>query len=310
MVFICLILYCLSCAKKEFSYSRFLVGGLCEVKFYHHNEKEAKRIISEIDLELIRIDSLLNRFSEKSLISRLNKERKIQAPEDIVRLFLLSDSIARLTDGTFDISIAPLLELWGFYENNFKIPDTAEIERVKKLVDYSRIQIRGDSIILPQRMKVDLSGIAQGYAADRVADIIKGHGINSALINIGGEMVLVGRSSKNRPWRIGIRNPRGKGIIEVIEITNGALSTSGDYEKFFMVEGTRYPHIIDPRTGFPAMHFVSVTILAKSAAFADAIATAVAVMGPEKGMNFLDSLKIRGIMYYEENGELQRVETE
>lgn len=301
--------FCVHCTNKEFIYSKFIVGSTCEVKFYTANDSIANVILSEVDAELIRLDSLLNRFSEASLVSGLNRTLRVKTPQDIVQLFLLSDSVSQITDGLFDISIAPLLELWGFYEHEFKNPDIAEITLVKKLVDYRKIRIEKDSIIIPEGMKVDLGAIAQGYAADRVAMILKEHNIKSALINIGGEIVGIGQSPKKRPWRIGIRNPRAEGIIERVEVENAALSTSGDYEKYFIIKDQRYPHIINPKSGFPALNFVSVTIFAENAAYADAIATAVAIMGHDKGVKFLDSLGIRGIIYYEENGQLQRVES-
>ena len=301
--------FCIHCTNKEFNYSKFIVGSTCEVKFYTGNDSIANDILSEIDAELIRLDSLLNRFSEASLVSELNQALRIKAPEDIIRLFLLSDSVSRITDGLFDISIAPLLELWGFYEHEFKNPDTVKITLVKRLIDYREIKIEKDSIIIREGMKIDLGAVAQGYAADRVGMILKEHNIKSALINIGGEIVAIGHSPEKRPWRIGIRNPRAEGIIEGVEVENAALSTSGDYEKYFIIEDQKYPHIVDPKTGFPALNFVSVTIFADNAAYADAMATAVAIMGPDKGVKFLDSLGIRGIIYYEENGQLQRVES-
>jgi thiamine biosynthesis lipoprotein len=306
--FTSLCFFCIHCTSKEFSYSRFIVGGHCEIKFSYHSEKTAEKIISQIEDELVRIDSLLNRFSEKSLVSELNRNLRVKAPGDIIYLFALSDTVSRMTDGLFDISIAPLLETWGFYKHEFKDPDTVEIKKIKKLVDYRKIQLENDSIIIPEGMKVDLGGIAQGFAADRAAMILKEYNVKSALINIGGEIAVIGQSPKGRSWRIGIKNPRGKGIIETVELKDEALSTSGDYEKFFIINNKRYPHIINPKTGFPALDFVSVTIFAKNAAFADAIATATAIMGPEKGLIFLDSLGIEGIIYYEENGCLQRVE--
>lgn len=307
--FTILCFFCIHCTNKEFNYSKFIVGSTCEVKFYTENDSIANAILSEVDAELIRLDSLLNRFSEASLVSELNRALRIKAPEDIIQLFLLSDSVSRITDGLFDISIAPLLELWGFYEHEFKNPDTAKITLVKKLVDCRKIKIENDSIIIPEGMKIDLGAIAQGYAADRVAMILKERNIISALINIGGEIVGIGQSPKKRPWRIGIRNPRAEGVIERVELENAALSTSGDYEKYFIIEDQRYPHIINPKTGFPALNFVSVTIFADNAAYADAMATAVAIMGSAEGVKFLDSLGIRGIIYYEENGQLQRVES-
>ncbi len=301
------LLYCQN--KEEYFYNRFIVGSVCEIKFYCDNEATAQRITHEIDDELVRIDSLLNRYSETSLVSELNCSLRVQAPKDIIYLFRLSDSLSRLTEGLFDISVAPLLKLWGFYNREYNIPDSTEIKKTRKLVDYTRIQIKNDSIVIPEGMKVDLGGIAQGYAADCIKMILQKYMIESAIVNIGGEIVTIGQSPQGRPWRIGIRNPRGKGIIETVELENRALSTSGDYEKFFIIDNRRYPHIVNPKTGFPASDFVSVTIFAEQGAFADAIATATAIMGPQKGTKFLDSLGIRGIIYYEDDGRLQRTET-
>ena len=294
--------------QKEYLYTKFLVGGQCEIRFYLNNEKAAKKIISEMEQELARIDSLLNRFSDKSLVSELNRTFMVQAPKDIIYLFVLCDSISRLTDGLFDISIAPLVKIWGFYKHEYLNPDTAEIEIMKQLVNYEKIQIKADSVMISKNMEVDLGGIAQGYAADRVAGILERHHVRSALINIAGEIVAIGQSPKGRPWRIGIKNPRGDGALEIVELEDGALSTSGDYEKFFILDGKKYPHIINPLTGFPALDFASVTVFAESASFADAIATAIAIMGPQRGMKFLDSLRIQGIIYYEEDEILQRLE--
>ena len=303
------LLLCIHCTNKEFTYNRFIVGSTCSIKFYLENDSIAEIILGEIDSELVRIDSLLNRFSDKSLVSYLNRHSKAWAPEDIIQLILLSDSISQITNGLFDISIAPLLEIWGYYEHEFKAPDTMTIKAAVKCVDHTKISIKKDTIVIPPNMKLDFGGIAQGYAADRVGDILRKYNIKSALINIGGEIVVIGRSPKSRSWRIGIKNPRGQGLIETVEIEDLALSTSGDYEKFFMIEDKRYPHVINPKTGYPALDFASITIFAKSAAYADAIATAIAIMGSERGLKFLDSLGINGIIYYEEDGQLQRVES-
>ena len=304
-----IVLLFIYCASKEFSYSRFIVGSSCEIKFYCNNEATARQIIHEIDSELVRLDSLLNRFSEKSLVTELNRSSRVLAPQDIISLFSLSDSLSQLTDGLFDISVAPLLELWGFYSREFRIPDSTEIYETKNLVDYTKIQIKPDSIIIPEGMHVDLGGIAQGYAADRVKEILDKYRIESAIINIGGEIVAIGQSTKGRPWRVGIKNPRGQGIIETVELSDYSLSTSGDYEKYFVIDNRRYPHIINPKTGFPALDFVSVTVFAENASIADAMATAVAIMGPDKGIKFLDSLGIRGIIYYQKQEDLIRAET-
>lgn len=298
-----------SCATKEFPYQRFIMGGPCEIQFYTPNGAIANQVYEETDKELTRLDSLLNFFNQHSLVSRINTEHRAKLDPDIAYLFALSDSISRLTDGAFDISVAPLLEIWGFYSGEKNLPDSHQIRQARERVDFRRILLRNDSIIIPENMKIDLGGIAQGFAADRVAQIMKKYDVRSAVINIAGEVQTIGRSPRGRQWRVGIRHPRAEGVIETLNLENVSLSTSGDYEKFFILGGQRYPHILNPRTGYPAQDFVSVTILGKETAFCDGIATAVCVMGAEKGLKFLDSLGIRGIIYHEKNGPLERLST-
>jgi thiamine biosynthesis lipoprotein len=295
--------------QKEYVYSNFLFGAPCKVTFYFIEEERAREIINVIDLELVRLDSLLNYFSDKSLVSELNRNGRAKATSDIIFLFMLSDSVSRLTGGLFDISVAPLLGAWGFYEGKKLRPSAEEIDRARNLVDHTKIEIRSDSIIIKPGMSIDLGGIAQGFAADRAADILRQNHVKSAIIDIGGEVLSIGKSPENRPWRVGIRNPRGEGIVEAVDLLDSAVSTSGDYEKFILLDGQRYPHIINPKTGMPAREFASVTVFARDAAFADAMSTAIAVMGAKKGIEFLDSLGIRGIIYYERNGDLERIST-
>ncbi|MEO0094742.1 MAG: FAD:protein FMN transferase [candidate division WOR-3 bacterium] len=308
--FIFLILIFCTRVEKEYRYQNIIVGGPCEIRFYCADKIIAKKILKEIDDELKYLDSLLSYFSPKSLVSKINREHRAYIPPDIRQIFLMSDSISRITNGSFDISIAPLLEIWGFYGKEKRVPDKKEIERVKRLVDHKKIKIISDSIFIPDSMKIDLGGIAQGFAADRVADILKNNKIKSAIINIAGEVYAIGKSPQNRPWVVGIKHPRQDGVIEKVGLVDCALSTSGDYEKFFVVNGVRYAHIIDPRTGYSARDFASVTIVAENATFADGIATAVSVMGAEKGKKFLDSLGIKGIIYYEKDNRLERLATE
>jgi len=293
--------------QKEYNYSNFLFGSPCNITFYYIGDQRAKEIIDVIDLELIRLDSLLNYFSETSLVTELNRHSRVKAPGDIVFLVSLCDSVSRLTDGLFDITVAPLLEVWGFYRGEKKIPLSDEIVRTKRLIDFRRVRTKGDSIIIDPGMRVDFGGIAQGYAADRAALILRQRHVKSAIIDIGGEVLAIGSSPQGRPWRVGIRNPRNKGVIETIELQDRAVSTSGDYEKFFIVDNKRYSHIINPKSGLPAQEFASVTVIADNAAYADAMSTAIAVMGPTRGADFLDSMHIQGIIYYEERGTLKRM---
>ena len=292
---------------KEYTYNNFLFGAQCNIRFQFIHEARAKEIIDVLDLELNRLDSLLNYFSEKSLVSELNRTSRAKAPGDIIFLVTLSDSVSRLTGGLFDITVAPLLEIWGFYTGEPHLPDEDELIRARELVDYTRIMIKEDSIFIDPGMKVDFGGIAQGFAVDRAADILRQNHVKSAIIDIGGEILTIGRSPQGRSWRVGIRNPRGGGVIETIALEDSAVSTSGDYEKFLTIGDQRYPHILNPHDGRPAEEFASVTVCAANAAFADAMSTAVAVMGAHRGIQFLDSLGIKGIIYYERNDELERI---
>jgi thiamine biosynthesis lipoprotein len=291
---------------KEYTYNNFLFGASCNITFYYLGDDAAKEIIDVIDLELTRLDSLLNYFSDKSLVSELNRNARVKAPSDIIFLANFSDSVSRLTDGLFDITVAPVLAAWGFYGGEKKLPAERDLVRAMKHVGYRKVQIKDNSIILEPGMRVDFGGIAQGYAADRAALILRQRHVKSAIIDIGGEVLTIGRAPQNRPWRVGIRNPRGKGIIETIELQDSAVSTSGDYEKFFIINNQRFPHIINPKTGIPAQEFASVTVFADNATLADALSTAIAIMGPVRGFQFLDSLGMRGIIYYMKSDTLTR----
>lgn len=307
-VFLAVMIF-ISCGvpPKEYTYNNFLFGAQCTIRFQFIHEARAKEIIDVLDLELNRLDSLLNYFSEKSLVSELNRTSRVKAPSDIIFLVMLSDSVSRLTGGFFDITVAPLLEIWGFYTGEPNLPGVDELTRVRGLVDYTKVTTAEDSIIIDPGMKVDFGGIAQGFAVDRAADILRQNHVKSAIIDIGGEILTIGRSPQGRSWRVGIRNPRGGGVIETIDLEDSAVSTSGDYEKFLTIGNQRYPHILNPHDGLPAKEFASVTVCAADAAYADAMSTAVAVMGAQRGLRFLDSLGIKGIIYYERNDKLERV---
>ena len=187
------------------------------------------------------------------------------------------------------------------------MPAEQELVRAMKHVGYREVKIKDNEITLEPGMSIDFGGIAQGYAADRAALILRQRHVKSAIIDIGGEILTIGRAPQNRPWRVGIRNPRGKGIIETIELQDSAVSTSGDYEKYFIIDDQRYPHIINPKTGTPAQEFASVTVVADNATLADALSTAIAIMGPVRGLQFLDSLGMRGIIYYMKGDTLERM---
>jgi thiamine biosynthesis lipoprotein len=212
-----------------------------------------------------------------------------------------------MTDGAFDIRIAPLTDLWGFRTDNPHIPDIAAISKALPLTRSDFILKEDSCELKTAGSGLDVGGIAKGFAIDLAVEKLQSLGIKSGIVSAGGDVKVFGSLEKNKKWRIGIRHPRkADDFYTIIEIEKGAVSTSGDYQQYFEVDGIRYHHIIDPETGYPPHHCVSATVIAETGATADALATALFVMGPEKGTEWLKSHpQYQGmIIYFNEKGEL------
>jgi len=291
---------------KMFAHTTLGLGSVCEIKFYAETESAGNAALTAAIRQIELTDSLFSLFSDNSEVTKLNKQKTIRASAWLLEAVRKSLKISSLSGGAFDISVYPLLEVWGFYDKKklSSIPGSSVLKKARAKVGFRRIVVSADSIRLPADMKIDLGGIGQGFAADLVINEFKKHGITSALVNIGGEVAAMGRKPDGTKWQVGIKDPRHRGITRVVALEDQALSTSGDYEKFFMLEGKRYAHIIDPRTGMPAQGCISVTILAQDAAFADALATAVFVLGPAEGRTLIGSLEnVGAIIYTEQDGK-------
>lgn len=303
MIFALLIL------AEPYSYSRSVqgLGSLCEIKFYTEYKEAAEIALDDAVAKINYLDSLLSVFTPASELTRLNEEKRVKASPELLEAVTKSLEVAKLSQGAFDISIHPLVELWGFYKKKKppQFPEAAQIKKARDLVDYRKIVVKADSIIIPRDMMIDLGGIAQGLAVDMVMQTLREHGIKSALVNVGGEVMAIGRKPNGAQWHVAIKDPRGPGVTKVIPLENQAMSTSGDYEKFFMIKGRRYAHIIDPRTGMPAQGCISVTITAGTTAYADALATAAFVLGAKKAKDLLENLPdVKAIIYVEKKGRV------
>jgi thiamine biosynthesis lipoprotein len=241
--------------------------------------------------EMSRLDALLSRYQPDSEVSRLsqNSAGGAVAPET-AEVIALGLDVARRSDGAFDLTLGRVKDLWNFES------ETSVIPAPELILD--ALQSTGPEALTLNNLEVakghpeatlDLGGIAKGYIVDRAIDVLRTHGVSSAAVNAGGDMYLLGQH-RDRPWRIGIQHPREQGqVLATLAVRNRAVVTSGDYERFFELEGQRYHHILDPRTGTPARHCQSVTVIADSVALGDALATAIFVLGPEAGLTFLAS---------------------
>lgn len=251
------------------SYIRIYARGKTKEK----TEKAVRRAFAEMH----RLDTLWSIFLDKSEVVQLNRWRKMQVSKETRDLIVKGIALTEETKGAFDITVEPLMRLWGFYDGNYRVPESSDVVETIRRVDYRQVVVCGDSIALGKGVNLDLGGIAVGYAVDRAVAIMESLGLREGLVDAGGDIRVFGE----RVWRIGVQNPRGEGVVKVLKLKNQAVSTSGDYENFFEVNNRRYCHIFDPRTGYPATRWVAVTVLAPSGLEADVYATALFALGDD-----------------------------
>lgn len=233
------------------------------------------------------IDRRFNASNPASPVFRFNTRGEPIADPDIIALVKAALTVSERTGGAFDITVQPLVELWGFYGRTPAVPAPGQIVETLLKTGWQRLAIENGRVLRRDpSIRIDLGGIAKGYAVAEAVRILKEAGIPSALVDAGGDIHAFGRI-KDRPWRIGVRNPRGEGIIGILELSDESTATSGDYERFFEQDGKRHHHILDPATGYPAQGVISAMILSKDATLADAWSTALFVLGAERGLECL-----------------------
>jgi thiamine biosynthesis lipoprotein len=265
------------------------MGTVVEIVVSGQDTGQLETAVDEAFAEMARLDRLLSRHYPDSDVTRLSKSLKggKVAPETAAVIALGLD-VASHSNGAFDMTLGRLKALWGIDQENPTVPEQAAIAEAIEGTGPQALSLDGLNLVKqrPQLM-VDLGGIAKGYIVDRAVAVLKTRGITSGAVNAGGDMYLLGRHPEHL-WRIGIQHPREPGgILATVEVHDKAVVTSGDYERFFEQDGQRYHHIFDPETGSPARGCQSVTVITDSAALGDALATALFVLGPEKGLELL-----------------------
>ena len=254
--------------------------------FYHITYQNDTSLNNDILAELAKVDSALSMFNDKSIISRINRGEDVKTNEMFDTVFNLAENIADNTNGAFDITVAPLVNAWGFGFKTGNPPTKAAIDSLRSIVGYKKVALRNNRITKTDpRVMLDCSAIAKGYGCDVVAHLLQRHGIENYMVEIGGEVVTHGISEKRLPWKIGVTKPTDdslavdKELQTVLNVKNMAMATSGNYRNFYYKNGKKYAHTIDPKTGYPVQHnILSATVLAKHCAEADAYATSFMVM--------------------------------
>jgi len=298
-----------SCTQKENELLRrtqFLMGTLVEITVREVDSEKAQSAISSAFDEIRRLEKLMSTRLADSEISQLNDlaggESSLAVSPDVLAVIRRGVYWGNQTNGALDISIGPVSRLWRFDDDNAVIPKAQYLTDATRLVNFREIEIDESNVRLKQpEMSLHLGAIAKGYAVDRAMTVLEKNGVRHALINAGGDLKALGERKDGQSWTIGLQHPRQPEKLSASFMLSGkAVATSGDYQRYFMKDNTRYHHILDPATGLPARGVISCTIIAETVMDADALATAVFVLGPEKGMALIDSVGgVEGMMITE-----------
>ncbi len=288
---------------KTVKRTQILLGTVVEIQVRDADEQKANDAITKAFAEIKRIDDLFTTYNEESPVWKINNsaDTLLKIDEEIYSLLELCDSVTKISGGCFDVSLDNLTRAWGFYTDNPHLPTKPAIDSALMKSGWKNVMLIGDNTIIKKKnVGLNFGAIAKGYAVDKAVNILRTSGIKSALVNAGGEIKVIGND-----WKIGIQHPRDeKDIIAVVKLENNSVATSGDYEQFFEVNGIRYHHILDPESGYPAKGLQSVTIINQSNTFADALATAVFVMGKDKGMMLIENLNDTEAMIIDDKGKI------
>ena len=303
---------------KLLKQTRMIMGTFAEVSMYSNDEKTAGKAIDEVLNEMERMDRIMSNYKDDSELSQLNKKAvklPVSCSRELLDVIEKSQYYSELSNDAFDITVSPLVALWGFFDEKGHVPSNKEIERLLPAVSYKNIIINkrdnppkpGTIFFKNAQTQIDLGAIGKGYAVDKALEVIQKFGIDNACINLGGNIYVLGTPAGKNVWKIGVQHPRNKDeILGYLELENEATATSGDYERFFEIGGKRYSHIIDPKTGMPVSGTISVTIVAPTGTEVDGLSTTIFVLGPEKGLKLME--KIPGadalIAYEEKDGKI------
>ncbi len=289
--------------KKEVSLSGKTMGTTYHIKVVTGLFKNTKGLKDKVEMRLEQINKSMSTYRKDSEISLFNAfdriGEKFYISDDFFNVMKVAKDIYKLTGGAWDGTIKPIVNLWGFgnSKNKKRIPEESEIKTLLSEIGFNYIEISSNRYLVKRKASIslDLASIAKGYAVDQIAALIRTNGIKNFLIEIGGEVFAAGLRNDGKKWRVGINSPKKDSpfdkIYKVISLYDKGFATSGDYRIFFEFKGKRFSHIIDPRNGHPIDNgVVSVSIVADTCTFADGLATAVMILGVEKGLKLVNSL--------------------
>jgi len=277
--------------------TQLLMGTFVEVI---SPNKEAGKIVFD---EFKRVEGLISRYKDDSELSKLNKTGKIVASDEFFYIIKRSKDFSEASAGAFDITVGPLMDLWGFTDKNYRLPNKQQLKKIRPLIGTNKI-ILDEALktikLEAADMKIDLGAVGKGYAIDRAIEKLRTLGINSCLINAGGQVYCLGKKFA-KPWKVAVKQPRSNGLAQEMQLVDTGASTSGDYQQFFVSSGKRFSHIMDPRTLEPANSgLISVTVIGKEGLTCDVLSTGILVLGKDKGQILADKFPDYKVILIEE----------
>ncbi len=312
--------FCIGCdmqktdKQNEYKYTSqiFAMDTVMDLTVY---DIDGEKAIAAAEKKIREFEKLFSVNRKESDIYRINHDadsgQPISVSEDTFRLIKKSIELSEKTGGMFDISIFPIVKAWGFTSKEYRVPEEEERNNLKKLVDYRKIRCKDKSVLLDKGMRLDLGGIAKGYAADEVIDLFRNMGMKSAIVSLGGDIKTLGTKPNGESFQIAIKNPLEKGsFLDTIPIKNRAVVTSGSYDRSFEKGGKNYHHIMDKRTAAPVnSDLISVTVIADHSTDADGLSTALFTLGSEKAVELHKSLSGFDMILLRKDGKIIRTDS-
>lgn len=278
---------------RYFKNEGFVFGTTYSIQY------EAKEDLSaQIKCALADVDTSLSMFNEQSVLSRINRNEAVETTDDFEKVYLAAREVSEASGGALDITIAPLVNLWGFGLKHREHVTPAMVDSLLPLVDYKGIALDNHRLSKTNpAITLDCGAVAKGYGCDKVAEVLRANGVENLLVEIGGEVVALGKNSKGQPWAIGITKPMDdptgeqRDLQDIVQTEHICMATSGNYRNFYYDGSERRSHTIDPRTGYPVAHnLLAATVVAENCARADALATACMVLGADEAVKMIDRL--------------------
>jgi len=274
--------------------TQFIMGTLVEITVSHADPQVIQTATTRAFDEMKRIEQLMSTYLPDSEISRINRaagKEAVPVSREVEEVIREGKFWSEKSGGAFDITVEPLVQLWDFDGEKEVVPAHSTLRKTASLVNYQDIELFDHKVRLARSgMAINVGGLAKGYAVDRAVSILRGRVLNG-IVNAGGDLYAFGQKTRQSPWSIGLQHPRKpQDLLAAFAVINQAVATSGDYQRYFIKDGVRYHHIFDPKTGMPARKMMSATLITTEAMEADALATAVFVMGPDEGLAWVDSL--------------------